>query len=70
MLTNIVIHDSLLILASESQLVRPLGGFERLLGRKSPTSDTLSISHSAAFIVDNQIDWNILVQAAQICMKK
>lgn len=50
--------------------MRNLGGFERLLGRKSPTSDVLSISHAAAFILDNQIDRNVLVQAAQICMKK
>ena len=51
-------------------VVRPLGGFERLLGRKSPSSDLLSISHAATFILENQIDWEVLVQAAQVCMKK
>lgn len=46
-----------------TNIVRPLGGYERLLSRQTPGTRQLSLSHGSAFIVDETLDGEALVQA-------
>ena len=50
--------------------MRPLGGFEKLLGRTSPNDEILSISHGSAIILDGTYNWSIISRAAFTSMQR
>ena len=50
--------------------MRDLGGYERLLGRRSPGTDALSLSHAAAFLLTGAVDDAAVVAAAAAAMAR
>lgn len=48
--------------------IRELGGYERLLGRKTPGTDAVSLSHGAAFVFKSAVTNDALVDAATYSM--
>ena len=50
--------------------VRELGGYERLLGRRSPGTDALSLSHAAVFLLTGAVDDASVVAAAAVAMAR
>ena len=56
--------------ASVGGSLRRLGGYERLLSRKTPGTDSLSLSHGASFILNQSVDEGILVKAVALSMAR
>jgi len=49
---------------------RPLGGYERLLSRKTPGTSYLSLSHGSAFVLSSSVRAESLERAVAHCMAK
>jgi hypothetical protein len=58
------------VVGADPSVVRRLGGYERLLSRKAPNSDSLSLSHGAAYELDGAVSDEDLVKAAAACLKR
>lgn len=52
------------------RLIRKLGGYERLLARKAPNSDRLSLSHTTVFFVDGVISDELLQYGIARCLRR
>ena len=50
--------------------IRPLGGYERLLARRTPGVDSVSLSHGAVFLIQKAYSNDDLVQAVATCMER
>ena len=51
-------------------LLRPLGGYEKLLSRKTPGTPFVSLSHGSVFVLDRALDGTKLVQAVARTMAR
>jgi hypothetical protein len=58
------------VVGADTSFIRRLGGYERLLSRKAPNSDFLSLSHGAAFELDGTVTDDDLVKAAAACLTR
>jgi hypothetical protein len=54
----------------ESRVIRQLGGFERLLGRKVSSGSGVSLSHASAALVKGLVDHERLMQAVAYSMRR
>ena len=50
--------------------VRALGGYERLLSRLTPGTNSLSLSHASAVVLNKRIEREVLVEAVTVVMEK
>lgn len=53
---------------TKSTVVRPLGGYERLLSRLTPGTNQLSLSHGSVFIMDDFVPNDILSSSVALAM--
>jgi len=54
----------------EQYLIRPLGGYERLLSRKCPDSNAVALSHVAGYLINSMIDSQLLHSAMVYAVKR
>lgn len=50
--------------------IRPLGGYERLLSRLTPCTDTLSLSHAASYLLNRTVSHDLLTAAAALSVAR
>ncbi len=50
--------------------MRPLGGYERLLSRLTPGTNSLSLSHASAVVLNKRVASEVLVQAVTAVIEK
>lgn len=56
--------------SKESQFIRPLGGYERLLSRLTPGTSSVSLSHVCVAILDYAAPHDDILLAVSECMQK
>ena len=55
---------------NSEEYARPLGGYEKLLSRKTPGGNTLSLSHAATFLLNSAISHEKIVEAAMASIER
>ena len=67
---SIADEDVVVILPPVDGYIRELGGYERLLARKTPGTNSVSLSHGAAFVFQSTISDDLLEEAVVYSMNK
>lgn len=55
---------------NNDNIIRPLGGYERLLSRITPNSNSVSLSHGACYEIKGCVSKEMMQRAIIYCMKK
>ena len=63
-------EDAVVNLPPFDGYIRELGGYERLLARKTPGTNSVSLSHAAAFVFQSTISEDLLEEALIYSMNK
>ena len=58
------------VVGGSAKIARRLGGYERLLSRKVPEQEYLSLSHGSAIVLNGVVAHEELVNAVAVCMEK
>ena len=67
---NSITEDAVVNLPPLDGYIRELGGYERLLARKTPGTNSVSLSHGAAFVFQSTISEDLLEEAVVYSMNK
>ena len=56
--------------SKNDQIIRPLGGYERLLSRRTPGYESVSLSHGTCYITNRYVDEKLLQEALLYCLQR
>ena len=51
-------------------IIRPIGGYEKLMSRKIPDSDSVALSHGAVYLLEGHVDKAALTDAIAMSVEK
>ena len=52
------------------EIIRPIGGYEKLMSRKIPNSSSMALSHGAAYLLEGNFDKDVLSNAVALSIQK